>query len=329
MRGGAVALTSVLLLLVFLELAASAWGNWRRARSLGSPEGPLVIVSDPELGWRSAPNRDLAAAVADAQDSRAAGRFTTDDRGWRRYDSTKQRPLALVLGDSFTHGQHVADGLLYYDVIAERVGLDVVALAVNGYGTVQQLMVAREEKERLPQPDLLLLQMSDNDVVNNSWELERRSWLNNNLMPRPYLEESGEINVRDPRRWFEHTTLGRQLTRRILSRRLPSIEPRIQAGEAAAVELYRRELGATAQALQALRELFSEVPAYAFNVGGSDSVVARDLARLGAEAGFRVLDLGAIGLQDRVVLPDGVHWNARGHRIAGERLTTQLTLDHR
>lgn len=278
----------------------------------------MVIVRDAKLGWRPAPNRDLPAA--------GGGRFTTGSHGFRRFEVGSGKPLLLVVGDSFTHAVGVADGETYYDRLAAELDLAVAALGVDGYGTVQEWRLLHTESP--PAPRLLLLQMHDNDVVNDSLALERRSWRNNNLLPRPYLEADGRVVVGDPRRWFEHLVVGRELTRRVLSRVATSIEERIEAGEKDALELYHRELGATARALVELRRLYPRVPAFAFNAAGGRSRVGRDLARLAREAGFGYLEIEPEFTRRaqgrRVALADGAHWNAAGHALVGEILAPQL-----
>jgi len=309
---------TLLLGLAVLESSLQLLGAARRAASRHDPAGGVVIDRDSELGWRPAADRDLPVV--------GGGRFTTGPRGWRRFEIDSSKPLLLVIGDSFTHAVGVADGETYYDHIAAELDLAVAALGVDGYGTVQEWLLLRTG--RLPPPRWLLLQMHDNDVVNDSFALERRSWHNNNLLSRPYLEPDGRIVVGDPRRWFEHLVLGRELTRRVLSRLGTSIEDRIEAGEAEALALYQRELGATARALVRLRGVYPRVPAFAFNAAGGGSRVGRDLARLAEEAGFRYLEIEP-ELHRRanghdIVLADGAHWNAAGHALVGEILVPQL-----
>jgi len=41
-------------------------------------------------------------------------------------------------------------------------------------------------------PAIILWQYSGNDIINNSYELERSSYINNNGMRRPYLTETGK-----------------------------------------------------------------------------------------------------------------------------------------
>ena len=125
-RGVAVAIAVVLLGLASAEGAGAAWSAHRRIGLERRPDGALLIVRDPALGWRATPGRDIPVP---------GGRFTTDARGWPRHDAATSQPLLLVLGDSCTHAAGGADGAAYHDVIARRLGVAVAALGVNGYGT--------------------------------------------------------------------------------------------------------------------------------------------------------------------------------------------------
>ena len=313
-------LATTLLVLCVFEAAASLAGAWRRSAAQSDPTIQLFIERDDHLGWRSMPNRDVALG-----DGR---RFSTDTRGWRRFETSGPRQPLLVLGDSFTEALGVADGRVYFDVLASRLGLPVVALGVNGYGTLQELLVASEMRNEALQPAALLLQMTGNDVINDSWALERRSWINNNLMRRPYLDPSGGVVVRDPRRLFERLTLGRELTRRVLATRMTTIEDLIEAGDPSISLLYDQGLAATGKALDRMARLFPDIPAFAFDVSGGKGRIGADLISLARAAGMRTIDVaGPLREQTRgrvVVQSDGAHWNELGHALAGEILASQL-----
>ena len=320
LKGGILAMFAVLFTLIALEAGLSWWGTHRVAVAERRPDAPMFILRDPALGWRAMPNRNLPLG--------AGGHFTTDARGWRRYDVPASKPLWLVLGDSFTHAVGVPDGSVYYDVVARRLGLAIVALGVNGYGTVQELMAARLTGRDIPEPAGILIQLANNDPINNSFALERKSFTNNNLLPRPYLDEAGGIQIRDPRRIHEHLVLGRELTRGFLAGHAPTVESAIEAGDPEALMLYHRELAHTALALRLLRRLFPNSHAVAFDAGGSDSRIGRDLERLAREAGFDYIDIGPLfserARQRAVLQADGAHWNEVGHNIAGLILAEAL-----
>ena len=85
------------------------------------------------------------------------------------------------------------------ELIRRLLDVEVFMYAGPGYGTLQEYLAL---DRYLPEvrPDLVLVQLCRNDAVNNLWALERSSYLNNNLMVRPYLE--GERIVGDYRALF-------------------------------------------------------------------------------------------------------------------------------
>jgi lysophospholipase L1-like esterase len=306
--------------LAALEVAVAGWAWRTRVRAPARPAAPVYLQRDAALGWLPMPNRRIEVAP---------GRwFTTDPKGRRRSDPPNGRPRLLVIGDSFTHAVGVPAGAVFADVVADRLGLAAVVLGVEGYGTLQEVLVARELAREIPSPVLLLVQLTGNDPINNSLALERRSWVNNNLVPRPYLESGDQVAVRDPRRLHERFALGRELTRRVLARRTATIENDIERGAPDAIALYRRELGATARALELLRETFPRTRAAVFVAGGGGSRLERDLVRLAGQAGFTPLELepelSRRAARRNVLRQDGAHWNELGHRLAGEILAERL-----
>ena len=197
LQGLALSVATSLLLLLLLELVARGWAARRRAAAREGTEASVLIGRHPELGWTALPGRE-------AEVEEGGGRFTTDERGWRG-DGVGAESALIAVGDSFTHAAGVADGDTWFEVLAAELEVPVVGLGVNGYGTVQQWMLARRELQALPRPVAVVVQMTDNDPVNNSLELERRSWRNNNLLRRPYIGLDGATMMGDPRRLHERT----------------------------------------------------------------------------------------------------------------------------
>ena len=70
---------------------------------------------------------------------------------------------------------------------SRRLNVEVFAYGGSGYGTLQESLVV-DHYLPIVRPDLVLLQVSYNDFINNSFELERASYYNNNFLLRPYLE---------------------------------------------------------------------------------------------------------------------------------------------
>ena len=111
----------------------------------------------------------------------------------------------LLVGDSMTHTlSRTSPGDMYYAILSQRLGVQVFAYAGTGYGTLQEYLAVDRYLDTV-KPDLVVLQTSFNDIVNNSWALEVRSHQNNNFAFRPYLE-AGHIAYRFPSRVYHRSS---------------------------------------------------------------------------------------------------------------------------
>jgi hypothetical protein len=101
------------------------------------------------------------------------GVFTTvNARGYRGPEHPYEKPprtRILMLGDSIAFGPRVADGETFSALLESRSGsFDVVNLAVEGYGTDQELLRLEHEGLRY-HPDVVILNFCmTNDVLNNA-----------------------------------------------------------------------------------------------------------------------------------------------------------------
>ncbi|MBU2540512.1 MAG: SGNH/GDSL hydrolase family protein [Candidatus Omnitrophica bacterium] len=127
--------------------------------------------------------------------------FYDSKLGWKGKqifgDPESEKYKIFFIGDSFTHGCVLSEEHMYYTVLADSLDAEIFAYGAGGYGTLQEYLILDKFFDEI-KPDLVMLQVCDNDFVNNSWELESRSFYNNHLMMRPYLRE-GKIEYRFPR----------------------------------------------------------------------------------------------------------------------------------
>ena len=138
-------------------------------------------------------------------------RYSTVQGGFRLFgDPNSAKLKVLAVGDSFTEAVMVSDGEAYYHhLAAARPDIEFFAIGAAGYGTLQEYMLLDQVIDRV-KPDLVLLQMHPNDLINNSHAIESRSTTNNNQMTRPYWEQ-GQVVQRFPenRDWGALYRLGR------------------------------------------------------------------------------------------------------------------------
>ena len=267
-------------------------------------------------------------------------------RGIRRFgDMHSGRARLLILGDSFTAGRGVAEGEDYGSALGRLGRVEVFSYGAEGYGTAQELMVGRRLLPRI-RPAAVLLQMTTNDFINNSYELESQSLINNNLKMRPYLE-NGKMVQRYPRfggrlraSAVDHSAFARRLftgvdrVRGWLAVRgfVETVEDRIATAQGED-DGFRRSVATTSALLTLLRDEARPVPLLVFPADGiGPQAFLRGKLR-GVCASLEIPFLNdlpqiiddANNPNDPVYLPKDPHWSARGHALAAAALDRWLS----
>ncbi len=149
-----------------------------------------LIVPAEKVGWRAADN---ARWEGDIPGYGFVG-FSTQKNGFRRWgDPATTKTKLLVLGDSYSHGHRVSDGEAYYErIAAARPDVELFAYGCMSYSSLQEYMILDRYMDEI-QPDLILWQFCQNDIVANSYEVESMSLAQSNHIIRPYLEADGVI----------------------------------------------------------------------------------------------------------------------------------------
>lgn len=120
---------------------------------------------DEELGW--ALRAGVTARVADVK---VDYRLRTSSAALRDPERAREKPAgarrAVLLGDSVSWGWGVDDGARFSDLLDRRLGPDVevLNLAVPGYGTDQQLLALRRHGFDWD-PDVVVVVVVSNDLV--------------------------------------------------------------------------------------------------------------------------------------------------------------------
>jgi lysophospholipase L1-like esterase len=315
---------------------------WRGAPFFAAPESGGRITLDPSLGWRATENYVEVGTQKSLDDTEYPIHLSTDEYGFRMFGNLKsKKPKILVIGDSYTHATAVSDNKTYYSILKNSLDVEVFAYGVPGYGTLQQYL-AIEKYFDMVKPDLLLWQFCTNDIINNSFELETASTLNNNGMVRPYWV-AGRIEYIMPK---NYTSLIRDLAlrySRFLGFIITRLDMIIATGLGPTVETDIKQQGWMQQgfvrSVQVTHELMGKVKN---RVG--DTVIAAFVAGTGPSYGpeyeeaFRQIsahyniafldtESSVIAAEKRGVVvrhKDGGHWNEAGHRIVGNTLAESL-----
>lgn len=169
------------------------------------------VGCDQTLGWKTPANQWQDFTSKDFAGVKHAVHYSTRPHGFRLYGDAKSRnPKIMIAGDSFTHAVDVSDDQTYYAKLkrnlSDRIPVEIFAYGTNGYGTLQEVMIVERYIKKI-MPDVLILQVCQNDFINNSLELERKSYFNNNNLLRPYLGSDGTITMQIPQPPFRRALL--------------------------------------------------------------------------------------------------------------------------
>ncbi|MEM7394515.1 MAG: hypothetical protein AAF492_19450, partial [Verrucomicrobiota bacterium] len=185
-------LLAVSVLLLALEgIAQLVVGAKRKAM----PPGPTLL--DPALGWVFNPDYPGRSGKNACGEPYRIEPFS--HRLIVRPRASGGRPL-LFLGDSYTEAGRVSTGSAYYDVFdAETEGaFSVFAVGHSAWGHAQERLALDEVFPEL-QPEIVVWQLTGNDVRDNVFEFDNNSFLRGQQKPRPYYDpRTGEMKLRNP-----------------------------------------------------------------------------------------------------------------------------------
>ena len=136
---------------------------------------------DQALGWRVKENFHKTFDIPHI----GKVNYSTQKHGFRKWGNihtTKKK--ILVVGDSYTSACQISDGFCYYDYL-DTTHYELFVFGCGGYGTLQELMAVEKHIQAIS-PDLIVWQFCHNDLINNSLELDRKSYINNMLIKKPY-----------------------------------------------------------------------------------------------------------------------------------------------
>lgn len=298
-------------------------GLWVRGKFAAPDQtGRQYLRQDDDAGWT------LKKSVADAHSPWKA-QFTTTPEGWRARFNPGARRRVLVIGDSFTEAIQVDDDSSYAArLAASRHDIEFVVMGVAGYGTLQEV-VQLERLLTTGHADAVIWQVSNNDLVNNDFALERASLWNNNEAKRPYLED-GRVVMRNPSTSGPglHLNVWRVLANRLRLLRATRLNERSveQDLDKHPTDL-AHALAVTGLLFHRARHDAPGVPMVAFLADREFNGHVLDVA---ATEGFLVspvreaLDSVVKRGENIKATPHDAHWNARGHAIAARVLLQSL-----
>jgi lysophospholipase L1-like esterase len=310
---------------------------WRHNRiSVFSNEQPGPFRQDDTLGWAPRESYQSTYMRATLGGATYPVRYSVDASGLRLCSTNGQGRKILVVGDSHTHGLEVTNDKPYPCVVARDLQASAVAYAAGGYGTLQERIVLERFIPRV-QPDLIIVQIGYDDFINNDFDLEKGSYINNHGMLRPYWI-SGQIRYLWPSHlglWFEYA----RMHSRVFSNWYNSLVLKKSMRERN-VEDDIAKAGAAYpgfdQATTATREVFAQIKA--LSAGRGLVVAATELGepyhsafrKIFQDLNILMIEDAAVALRDArargmdVMARDNIHWSETGHQIFGDALAKAI-----
>lgn len=262
--------------------------------------------------------------------------------GWKGQetwgDTRSGKIKVFFVGDSFTYRDKDLKGRMYYDVVGQNIDIEPFVYGGGGYSTLQEYLAIDKYIDEI-KPDLVVLQVCSNDFINNSWELERRSYMHNNYTVRPYYE-GGKIKYRFPRgpvflrqylipysrlAYFFAVKIDRKLADLAGKGRLKTIENYIETGDTELKE-FKRSADTTEELIGVIRKRCGKTPIIAFSTFDDEPYSGR------FKLIFRRLDIDfltdipklAWDAERRGKVRNNDHWSEKGHAACGTYLAEYI-----
>ncbi len=302
-------LAMLMMSLLSVELVLNYYANQVENR-------PRRYQFDSRLGYVFRPNLDVVIRSSAGE----LYEFRTDEQGYRIAGVPNEHVPAAhrmeIIGDSFVEGSGVRiEERFDYTMRKLLPDWDIRARGCGGYGTDQQLLAAQSLDTTSKQAEIVVLVTCGNDFH----DILRRS---HSARPKPWAELRGEKLLFHPP---QVTLLSRLRDVSYLAEMIARLgQTRIKfdtAALASSAPLYTR-------IVLALRQEFRSHTHFVV-VHHSDSMAEGvDLAV--AFAALKAEGIPVLALDEKLGTPesrasnflgnDDGHWNAQGHRIAGEAI---------
>lgn len=311
-----------LLFLIFME------GGLRQYHSK-TPNNSIKIA---DIGWMTVPNTAFERQTKEYGNIQ----YSTGQWGFRSFGDIETTNIKiLVIGNSYTVGNTVSDGDMYYDYLKNNIdNTEIFAYGGSGYSSLQEYLVLDKYFDQI-QPDIILWQFGSDDIFRNNYILGTSRFHDNSRGERPYLI-NGQIkqsNLEENNNLVNTISQTSYLFRYMFARYdvlkttlLGSVKDELTLTH----PLVEKAIESTTDIMGLVRKRTGTVPIVAFSVDKKEWVgkafrdicLKKDILYLGSipnaiqsvkESGVRVDGT-----------PNDTHWNDVGHSIAGGKLLTFL-----
>ncbi len=329
-------------LLISLLMAIFLSGEWYLHRYK-----PSLVEFDPELGWKLKANFDRTYEQKTLQGHKYQAHFQTNEHGFRTYGNNAPNSLKiLVLGDSFTADAFSSNEEAWFSILAKKIerekklppnSVTVWAGGAGGYGTLQELILAKQVKKVLA-PNFLILQFCSNDFEDNHLQWQSNTVLRQLFLRRPYMNIEGKIEFSQDILAPLYRSFLFQNSRLInkFNSYINFIEFTYFGGyqkniDANLVKQYEAEsLKITQQLLIELAYEFSRIPKIMVNCSADLDGLNSHWQTLAKNAKFIPISKPTELIKKKLtegedlVHADGGHWNPNGNQLFGEVLYVEI-----
>ncbi len=292
------------------------------------------IMLNEEIGWIPNPSYTFHGDRFDAHGKKYHADVFQQEGDFRVFGDTSRTKAkkVLFLGDSFTHAVEVSNDSTFYSIFARDLGVETFTLGTGGYSTLQEYMMLKKHVGEID-PGIVILQFCYNDFINNHYQLEFCSVINNNGLRRPYMSASGEIFFAIPKKHslirdmvIKHSRLLYFILSRLdmLEAGGESIEDGIRE-RGMKVEAFRESVDITGKLIRSIKDcLPANTSLYAFCVYQEEPFFSQ-MRKIFRENGVPFIESVSRELvrarRERLDISadDCRHFNCMGHRlVAGE-----------
>ena len=318
----ALAIFSIILAFVLLDIGLRLFHNTRGE-----------TVYSEYFGWENVPYLDSKRLV----EGYGEVKISTTKYGFRVFGNPQtDKTKIFVIGDSYTGAYNVSDGETYYEYLKKDPNIEIFALGVGGYGTIQEFL-ALDKYFDIIKPDIVLWQFCSNDLINNDYDLESQSYINDHMV-RPYYKD-GKIVRLYPRRKYDIFNIARYSyilkfidikISVILDGLFGSLENKLVSDPA----LLKNSLRTTSEVMALVRERAHGIPVIAFEVDKPEWVDDYYLTICKNQNIFYIQGIPEAIQESKKAgvkvdgLPYDDHWNNNASAIAGKMILEYLKTHH-
>jgi lysophospholipase L1-like esterase len=293
-------------------------------------KGVQTVQIDDTLGWDVVHNLQTVNQKVDLKKNNYNCIYTIDKNGFRKFGNiNSKKPKVLFIGDSFTQAEDASDDSTYFAIVSKKANMEVFAYGVGGFGSVQEMMILQKYIAQI-KPDLVVMQFTSNDFINNCYDLEFHSIQNNNLI-RPYLNANNVIEYRFAKNYPNLRTFANKYSR-FMYFIFTRLDKAFRKTDNFQMEDYNKSFELSRLAYDDIKKICLKegVSIISFMVDGVNNTETNLYHELMKQTGIEILAEVPFAIEQAektgkcCKAEDGGHWNHTGHKICGELLSNSI-----